>query len=192
MIGILSGYEDWFLPYTPFTLFLCLLFILFNTNQLSLRDVSYLLIPFSIGFVAELLGVNFGLIFGNYHYGNNLGWKIAGVPVMIGINWIILVYASSGISKWVTHHRWLSSILAASLMVLLDVPMEFAAPKFDFWAFAYLKVPVQNYVGWFAVSLLIHYFFQPLFQKEQKYLSLHLYLAIAYFFLSYYLFCSAQ
>lgn len=192
IIGIIAGYQEWFLSYTPFTLFLCFLCILFNTSQLSFRDVTYLFIPFSIGFVAELLGVNFGLIFGNYQYGNNLGWKIAGVPVMIGINWILLVYASSGISKSITHNRWMSALLAAALMVLLDFPMEYAAPKFDFWAFANLKVPVQNYVGWFAVSLIIHFLFQPLFKKENKQLSIHLYLSIGLFFLSYYLFGSGQ
>ena len=34
---------------------------------------------FFVGMIAEILGVQYGLIFGNYQYGNNLGLKLLGV-----------------------------------------------------------------------------------------------------------------
>ena len=34
-----------------------------------------LLIPFLLGFITEAFGVNYGLIFGDYSYGENLGFK---------------------------------------------------------------------------------------------------------------------
>ena len=49
---------------------------------------------FQAGYILELLGVTTGRIFGQYLYGNNLGFKIADVPVIIGLNWVMLCYVS--------------------------------------------------------------------------------------------------
>ena len=35
--------------------------------------------------ISEILGVNYGLIFGDYIYLDNLGYKVFGVPVIIGL-----------------------------------------------------------------------------------------------------------
>jgi putative membrane protein len=40
-----------------------------------------------------MLGVHTGILFGNYKYGNALGLKLNDVPILIGINWFIVVYA---------------------------------------------------------------------------------------------------
>ena len=40
--------------------------------------------------LAEILVVSYGIIFGNYKYGEILGYKVLGVPLIIGINWCIL------------------------------------------------------------------------------------------------------
>ena len=79
IIGILIGYKDWFLALTPLNLLMYFLLILWN-NGFSLRLLYALVIPFSVGMVAELLGIHYGWIFGNYTYGENLGYKFYGVP----------------------------------------------------------------------------------------------------------------
>ena len=55
--------------------------------------------------ITESLGVNYGLIFGNYEYGNNLGFKFFGVPFLIGINWIILTAISANTASFLTKIR---------------------------------------------------------------------------------------
>ena len=57
-------------------------------------------IAFLIGFVAELIGVHTGWLFGRYSYESNLGVKIAGVPILIGLNWAILSLGAWEISKF--------------------------------------------------------------------------------------------
>jgi putative membrane protein len=42
------------------------------------------------GFFIEAIGVNTGLIFGNYVYKTTLGWKFLETPLIIGVNWILL------------------------------------------------------------------------------------------------------
>ena len=64
VLGILSDYQDWFLGYTPLHLFLTLVIVLLHFTQSNARLILPLVIPFVLGYVAEVLGVNFGLIFG--------------------------------------------------------------------------------------------------------------------------------
>lgn len=93
LIGIWLGYRDWFLPKTIFNLLLGAALLLWNfpikngRKSLVIWTSIYL-----IGIGAEIIGVNTGLLFGNYSYGNNLGPKIVGVPPIIGINWIVLIF----------------------------------------------------------------------------------------------------
>lgn len=52
-------------------------------------------IVFVATFVAEVVGVHTGLIFGSYSYGRILGIKAAGVPLVIGFNWVLVVLGAS-------------------------------------------------------------------------------------------------
>ena len=83
ILGILSTYSDWFLRLTPINLSMYVILILWNIDDFSKKVLVAFSIPFVIGFLTEFLGVNFGLIFGSYSYGDNLGLKIAGVPLII-------------------------------------------------------------------------------------------------------------
>jgi len=181
IIGILIGYKNWFLSLTPLHLSVYFLLIIWNSSD-KLKIISHLSIPFFVGLLAEFLGVNYGLIFGDYTYGENLGYKIYGVPILIGINWAILVYSSAAIAKRICP-GWVScSIFAAILMVFLDLIIEISAPRFDFWEFKGGLVPIQNYIGWFVVSLVVQLIFQKLQRSYNYKLAIHIFLAIAIFF----------
>lgn len=184
IIGIVLGYLSWFLPYTPFTLLLCFLLIVWNTKTITHRDAVFLFIPICIGTLAEIIGVRYTFLFGSYQYGANLGWKFLDIPWVIGVNWLLLVYASSGIGKFLFSNRIVSIVFSSFLMVGLDYWMEKAAPLLDYWSFHSETVPLQNYIGWFLVSLLAHSCFQPFFNKENVTLSTHLLIAIFAFFLT--------
>jgi bisanhydrobacterioruberin hydratase len=182
VVGIFLGHADWFLPLTPLNLLLCFGLLLWNIPNLNKQDMFLLLVPFSFGMLAEWLGVNFGLIFGEYAYGNNLGPKIWGVPWMIGINWAILVFLTTSIAQKISKNLFVSSIIGAVIMVLLDLIIEQVAPQFDFWEFNNNIVPLQNYVGWFVVAFLAHLIYQKFFSKHQFTFSLWTLLAFVVFF----------
>ncbi len=181
MIGILVGYEDWFLSLTWLNLLVYLFLIIWNTN-FNKALILALLIPFSLGMITEYLGVNYGLIFGNYAYGENLGLKVYGVPWIIGVNWAILTYCSAGIVRTIHHNLFISSVLGAILMVFLDLIIEVSAPRFDFWKFDNGVVPLQNYLGWFFIALIAHLFLQKIIKVFRFRISLHIYIAILAFF----------
>ncbi|MEM8928076.1 MAG: carotenoid biosynthesis protein, partial [Bacteroidota bacterium] len=131
--------------------------------------------------LVEWLGANHSLLFGSYNYGNNLGIKIDGVPLFIGINWALLTFITGTLSSKVHHNIWVKSALGALLMVLLDFFMEQSAPSFDFWSFGD-EVPVDNYVTWFVLAFVFHFIYQKSKIQGNFLLSLHLFLAQTVFF----------
>jgi len=185
IFGILSSHSEWFLGLTPLNLGLYFLLILWNLKKHSLKFFLACLIPFSFGFVSEFLGANYGLIFGSYNYGENLGYKIGGVPIMICVNWIVLTIITSDISCYFHRNIFVRSLLAAFMMVLLDIVIEVSAPRFDFWEFENGIVPIQNYVGWLFVSFLSHVGFQQFHFETHKKFSIHVFIAISIFFLTF-------
>jgi len=181
IIGILFEYQDWFIPLTPLHLLIYLILILWNSD-ITKKLFLGLMIPFFIGMIAEFFGVNYGVIFGNYTYGKNLGIKIFGVPWMIGVNWAILTYGTAAIAKKLSNRVVITSLIGAVLMVLLDILMEFSAPRFDFWEFEKGIIPIQNYIGWLIVAFVCHILFQKIIKEPHFILSTHIFLAIVIFF----------
>jgi putative membrane protein len=182
IFGILSQYQDWFLSLTPLNLMVYALIVLWNIEKWNLKTCLALFIPFFLGFVTEALGVNYGLIYGNYTYGGNLGYKVLGVPLMICVNWAVLTIASADIAKRFTKNIWISVIIGAALMTALDVILEVSAPRFDYWEFDGNVVPLQNYVGWFLTGFASHLGYQKLNVLSDKTISWHVFISIVVFF----------
>ena len=75
--------------------------------------------------VSEIIGVNSGLLFGSYYYGENLGISVFGVPLVIGLNWVVLTISCGNVSYYIFSKNKIFSILLGSfLMLFLDVIME--------------------------------------------------------------------
>lgn len=188
IFGVLSDFQDWFLALTPLSLLLSFLMIIWHTKTYNLKLILALSIPFLLGFITEVLGVNYGLIFGSYTYGENLGIKLFGVPLMICINWALLTMASADISKLLTKNLILSSLIGAALMTGLDLILEVSAPRFDFWEFENGNVPLQNYIGWFATAFVAHLGYQSFKIETNKTISIHVLLSIIVFFAAFLIF----
>ncbi len=182
IIGIASPAKDWFLSFTPLNLLLSLIVALWNFKLFNTKVIFALTIPFILGFVAEALGVNYGLIFGNYIYGENLGFKIFGVPLMMCINWTLLTITTAEIVKSFSKNIVIASLIAAALMTGLDVIIEVSAPSFDFWEFENGIVPLQNYLGWFVTAFIAHLGYQSFKVESSKVISWHILISVFIFF----------
>ena len=126
----------------------------------NLKTIAVLASIFILSFVIEIVGVATGTLFGAYEYGKGLGFKIADVPVVIGLNWVFLVYASNGIISKYTSKNILIILGAALLMVVYDIVLEKAAPLMDMWMFSENNPPANNYVMWFLLALLFNILLQ--------------------------------
>lgn len=107
-------------------------------------------------FFLEWRGVASGNIFGSYAYGRGLAPLVDGTPLIIGFNWLFLVYASRNILM-----RWSGSPLlrivgGSAMMVVYDLVLEWAAPWMRMWSFAGGYPPLRNFAVWFAAALVYH------------------------------------
>ena len=166
--GITSDQSEFFLSTTPYVLSLTLLLLILNHDLSDKKSKIGLMLIFLFGLIVEILGVNYGLFFGEYSYGANLGPKIYEVPFVIGLNWVLLIIATGSVSDNLIKGKEIFKILFASfLMVLIDLLIEQSAPKLDYWEFIISSVPFSNYLWWFIFSLCFQYvFFKTVKNKE--------------------------
>ena len=182
MIGISYGNKEFFLAFTPINLFISFVLLFINQLQLEKSELNAALIIFFIGMVSEILGVNYGLIFGDYVYLDNLGFKVLGVPVLIGVNWIILTFITGSMSSYIIKNKYIAALTGAILMILLDLIIEPVAPLLGFWIFDLPTVPLQNYIGWFVIGLTTQYIYHFNIERKEHSFSINLLLVNSIFF----------
>ncbi|NER13069.1 carotenoid biosynthesis protein [Leptobacterium flavescens] len=181
IIGIYAGFESVLVALTPLNL-ICILFLILWHTDFKKQTLIALSIPFLIGLTVSYLGVNYGLIFGPFSYGENLGFKVLNVPLIMGVYWAILTYSTASISKLISNHHILAAISGAVLTTSLDLLIEVSASRFDYWRFEQGFAPIQNYIGWFAVSFVVHLIFQKVLKNDHFMLSFHIFTAMTMFF----------
>lgn len=183
--GILLPIHKDFILLTPFNLLLSLSLVLANHTGQLVKTIWLLFICYLWGWFIEMLGVNTGLIFGSYEYGEVLGPKIWGTPLMIGVNWALLIYCAGCWTNWLlTGLHWLAKALfTAVLMVLLDLLIEPVAIHYSFWTWENEVIPTQNYIAWFFVALPLAGLFILLFPKTTNIVARALFIFQVLFFL---------
>ena len=149
--------ETTVLALTPFNLLVTFFLFYWANNDFSINLIRTGIVIFFIGLFIEILGVNFKVIFGEYTYGETLGFKILKTPIIIGLNWLSLSLGCFGIASYIFKPKYLVVLGASFLMVFVDYIIEPIAMVLDFWYWKDDTVPVQNYVSWFLVSIIIQF-----------------------------------
>lgn len=149
--------RDLFISLTPLALLLSLAAIIAFHHPGNLKkEILFFTAIFSVSFLIEALGVNTGRVFGNYTYGVGLWIKILNTPLLIGINWVLLIYCTSIIADRLSAPVMVKILSSSALMVLYDLIMEQVAPAMNMWSFENGHVPVRNYIAWFILAALFH------------------------------------
>jgi putative membrane protein len=192
LIGFSTSFYPDFPKLTPLNLLLSLsLCLAFHPNW-SGKFVFWCLTTAFFGYAIEVLGVATGLIFGHYQYGQTLGFKFLETPLSMSINWLLTAYTSAVFIGMVTKktNSWFSkALLAALLMVSLDVLIEPIAMRTGMWSWTDDWVPLQNYIGWFLAALPLQCLFFGLIGSVQNKVAVAvLYLQFAFFWLLNYFF----
>lgn len=174
---------------TPFMLLLTAAVMLWvHPEKYPLFYVNLLLV-FIASFLLEMTGVQSGIIFGAYHYGDALGPKFNGTPLMIGLNWVIVTYASVHIMEMVGRTMkkpiapMFAALGAALLMVFLDALIEPLCAKLDFWYWDLGAPPVQNFTAWFFFGFAFCYWLIQSGTVKNNPMALRVYGLMAGFFL---------
>ena len=169
----------------PLTLILSfILLVVYHPKQTSYGStiLVFTCIYFS-GLIVEMIGVNTGIIFGEYSYGPNLGLKIFNTPVIIGLNWLILVYTTSSIFEKVNVPSIFKILLASACMLAYDIVLEQIAPLTGMWKWHEGNIPLKNYMAWFVIALVFQSFIKIVGLKTENAVSKNLFISQFVFFL---------
>ncbi len=159
-----------FLKILPWHLLLMTGIIIYNHKQPNVKLMLFTLSIFTLGFCAEYIGVHTGYLFGNYTYGQTLGKKLLDIPLLIGINWFLLIYSTGVLMQRSRIKNIFVRVLSgALLLVLLDFFIEPIAIHFDYWHWTNNIIPLKNYLCWFLISAGMLIIFEKLrFEKQNK------------------------
>ncbi len=168
-VGFLSPLSNWFVFLTPVNMIITAGMIWIDSKQGNVLGWPIALTIILLGYVVEIVGVKTGMLFGNYEYGEVLGWKFFEVPPIIGVNWLVVIWGSYSFVHSFKVHKYLRWIAVGLMATLLDMLIEPVAIHFGFWQWAGGKPPLQNYIAWFIVACAMALLFEkyPLVAKPR-------------------------
>jgi len=198
-IGIVFFKNSFIIKATPVNLLLMFLLLIWTQQEKNYFFWLFVLFAVAVGIGVEMIGVNTKLLFGEYSYGDVLGFKVKNVPLVIGVNWFIIIYCC-GVSVHTLLVKAIDKVSAetatppmalkalsvivdgATLAVFFDWLIEPVAVKLGYWKWAD-DVPFYNYLCWFIVAavLLVAFHFLK-FNKQNKF-AVHLLMIQVMFFL---------
>ncbi|MCC6701319.1 MAG: carotenoid biosynthesis protein [Fluviicola sp.] len=182
IFGLLSDSRAYFLGLSPMNLLLSVLCLWISFKTFSQKRLLDFMLVGIVGFSVELIGIHTGLLFGNYVYGANLGWKLFDVPVIIAANWVMLSYASVAFVVRLKTSIVVKALLSASIMTALDFLIEPVAVASDFWSWHNGIIPVYNYVCWWIISFFVHLWIIKRKTSEQNPVAVGLFVILILFF----------
>jgi putative membrane protein len=184
LYGFLTpDFSDVFIKLVPFHLLLMLLLLVISGYDGTVNFLVFALVVYSAGFLVEVTGVNTGLIFGSYSYGKTLGIQLWQTPLLIGVNWLILVYTTGVLLTTYNLNRYVFASMGAVILVAIDFLIEPVAIKYDYWSWAGGHIPLLNYLAWFVVAYAMFLFFEKMTFKKQNSAAVVLFVAQLCFFI---------
>lgn len=168
---------DFYFPYMAVEIIVSMGFLFYYQEHWNLNAILFIFFTACAGFLIQVLGINTvykvgnvyygGYPFGAFVYGSALGPKLWNTPLLIGINWLVLIYCIGILLKNLAYTKVQKSLLGAAMLVLYDIVLEPMAKKYELWFWAtrkdplsmYNPVPLQNYASWFIFSFLMLLYF---------------------------------
>jgi bisanhydrobacterioruberin hydratase len=188
LVGILFYDAALFASLTPMNLLLSAGLLIYTQKEKNSHFFLFITVCYMVGYIVEYLGVNHQLLFGEYRYLPAMGWQLQNVPLVIGVNWFIIMYCCGVIIQHFLNFMWNKLkdedqprrsnvgffaiiIDGALLATFFDWIMEPIAVKLGYWQWlGDGSIPLFNYACWFGISALLMLLFRLLsFQKQNQF-----------------------
>jgi putative membrane protein len=138
----------------------------------SRSAATFVALASGMGWFAEFMGERYGWFFGEYHYTDALGVKIAGVPMVIPIMWFNLAYIGLIMSFLILERRPFQRLTSLMDMLRIAILGSVLVTAYDLAADPYMISVIKawimvrkdgwwfgetlvGFVGWFTVALSI-------------------------------------
>lgn len=169
---------------TPLILFIVGVLVIYTDSGQNPGILIRVFIIFISTLILEIIGIKTGLVFGEYSYTEVLGPAVLGTPLVIGLNWTVLILGANGIGRKIVKNHYLSSFFAAIILVLFDYIMEPVAIKLNYWQWQDSIIPLQNYAAWFVISFGFSFFISKVERQTDFLLASFTFMSELIFFLS--------
>ncbi|NJK97506.1 MAG: carotenoid biosynthesis protein [Bacteroidales bacterium] len=103
----------------------------------------WLVITYLSTLLIEIVGVKTGQVFGSYVYGSTMKIKVFQVPVVIALNWVVLILGSHSLIASFVKNAIFRIFLSSLFLVLLDYFIEPVAINFDYWSWFGSEIPLE-------------------------------------------------
>jgi bisanhydrobacterioruberin hydratase len=201
LAGILFYDAALFASLTPMNLLLSAGLLIYTQKEKNSRFFLFVTVCYVVGYLVEYLGVNHQLLFGEYRYLPAMGWQWKSVPLVIGVNWFIMMYCCGVTIQHFLNFMWNKLkdedeprranvgffaiiIDGALLATFFDWIMEPIAVKLGYWQWlGDGSIPLFNYACWFVISALLMLLFRLLSFPKQNQFAVNLLLIQFMFFL---------
>ena len=186
--------RELFIAVTPLSLIFVIVSLLWHHKKWDRSFLLFIAIIITSSFLIEAVGVETGVIFGQYKYLNALGPKVFETPLIIGANWLMLTYCSAAIMEYARRRSSgtidvaIKIVGGALIMVMYDFTVELVAPQMGMWQFVSDYPPVENFVMWFIMALVYHIIFAGFKIKPIGKPAIALFICQTVFFLAIYLY----
>ena len=153
------------------TIFMLFFSIFHAWHILGLKNtLIFFALTILISWGYEQVGVETGLIYGAYHYTDELGEKLGHVPIIIPIAWFMMIYPSYIIANLISNTHLTKNIpkiiliaaLSAVIMTTWDLVIDpyLSGPTQNAWVWEeggpYFGIPIHNYFGWLLTTFTIY------------------------------------
>lgn len=153
-------------PSDPLTVVIVLLFAAANvTHAWVVRGGRYaaglVALAAGGGFAVEAVGVATGFPFGSYAYGDSLGPRLLGVPLVVPLAWVMMAYPAYVAAARLTARPLPRALVAGWAMAAWDLFLDPQMVAAGHWRWTDVgatvpgipDVPAGNFLAWFAVGV---------------------------------------
>ena len=126
--------------------------------------VRYLLITFSFSLAVEVLGVTTGFPFSSYSYSTELGPRVANVPLIIPLAWVMMAYPALLLARRLGQPRVVAvCALGAVALTGWDLFLDSQMVSQGYWTWSNPTpalvgipgIPAINFAGWLLASVTL-------------------------------------
>jgi putative membrane protein len=117
----------------------------------------------------EAVGLATGVPYGEYHYSDDLGPTLLGVPFLVPLAWLMMAWPSWLLAELLARQvdarrqRLVRALAAAAIFAAWDVVLDPQLVQAGYWTWAHPRpglpgigtVPLTNLVGWLLAGLVL-------------------------------------
>jgi uncharacterized membrane protein len=130
----------------------------------GMPTAAWLLVVTAVpGWAVEALGVHTGFPFGSYSYADDLGPRLLGAPLLIGLAWTMLAWPAALVARRLVRSAPARVVVGAWALASADLFLDPQQVAAGHWTWrspsphlpGVHDVPLTNYAGWLLVALLL-------------------------------------